>query len=277
MQIPDYYGTLEISRHATPAEIKQAFRKQAKRYHPDKNPGREKFVERMFRRISIAYEILRDPQQKLTYDLRFKAANRAQKMRFRYLENLRRSEQTRHKYQLMFQELLNTNMEAGIQIYEQLQREQKNFCIDDFLSYGDSRDCEFLIAEAYQKRGDYRTAMAIYESLIQYEKRHPCFHHFIDEIRDRLKQIYFYFLSNPQNLEDIPNNLEKIRSLNLSNRETACIYKRLAELYADINWITAAEQMLKRAFELYPCMAGAKKICQKLGMEHLLSQNGKRP
>jgi DnaJ-class molecular chaperone len=92
MPIPDYYCILEISRYATEAEIKQAFRKQAKQYHPDKNPEQKKSAERMFRRICIAYEILRDSQRKLKYDLTLKAADREQELYFRPFEDLRRSE-----------------------------------------------------------------------------------------------------------------------------------------------------------------------------------------
>ena len=270
MQIPDYYRTLEIDRRATAEYIKQAYRKQVKRHHPDKNPGKEKYAERMFRRICIAYEILSDPQQKLRYDLTLKAVDIEHAWQPRPFEGLRKSNQTRHRYQLMFQELLNENIEVGLQIYEQLQREKRKGCIDDFLGYADSRDCEFLIAEAYQTLGDYRTAMTIYESLIESEKRRPCFRHFIDEIKERLKRVYFHVLTNPQNFEDIPTDLEKIRTLNLSKRETAWIYKRLSECYMDINQISQAKEMLSMAFELHPGMVGAKKICQQLGMEHLL-------
>lgn len=268
MPIADYYHTLEISRHATNEEIKQAYRKLAKRYHPDKNPGREKSAGQMFRLICIAYEILRDSQRKLKYDLTLRVTERKLEQRARHFENLRRSTQIQHKYQLMFQDFLNENIEAGLQIYEQLKREEKKFCMDDFFNYQDSRDCEFLIAEAYQRLGDYRTAIEIYESLIQYEKRRPCFHHFIDEIKDRLKRIYFHCLTNPRSLEDIPNDLDKISALNLSKREMAWIYKKLAEFYVDINWLTQAKKMLRMAFELYPRLAGAKKICQQLGMEY---------
>ena len=271
---PDYYRILEVDRQATTEAIKQAFRKLAKRYHPDKNPGREKFAEQMFRRISLAYEILRDPQQKQKYDLTLNAVDRDQQFKSAYLENLRKAKRRQQRYELMFQELLNRNDEAGIRIYEQLQREDKKFRIDDFLSYGDSRDCEFLIAEAYHTLGEHQTAMRIYESLILYEKRRPFFHHFIDEIKDRLKQIYFYYLTHPQRLEDISTDLEKLRALNLSKRDTAWIYKKLAELYFDTNWLVQAKQMLKMAFELYPRLAGAKRICKQLGMEYLLSQQG---
>ena len=84
MQTPDYYRTLEIDRHATAEDIKQAFRRQAKRHHPDKNPGQKKYAERMFRRISIAYEILSDPQRKLKYDLTIKAVDRERAWRPRH-------------------------------------------------------------------------------------------------------------------------------------------------------------------------------------------------
>jgi tetratricopeptide (TPR) repeat protein len=231
----------------------------------------------MFRRICIAYEVLRDPQRKLMYDLTLKAVEMEHQQWSSPLENLRKkAERIQQKYNLMFQELLNENMEAGLRIYEQLQREDKKFCIDNFLSYEDSRDCEFLIAEAYHTLGDYQTAMRIYESLILYEKRRPCFHHFIDEIKERLKRIYFHCLMNPQHIEDIPTDLEKIRALNLSKRETAWVYKKLAEFYLSINWLGQARTLLKMAFELHPQLSGVKKICEKLGMEDLLVQQGKR-
>ena len=275
MHIPNYYRILEVNRQATAAEIKKAFRKLAKRYHPDKNPGREEFAEQMFRQICIAYETLCNSQQRLKYDMTLDALDEEQQVQASYLKNLRRAKQKRQKYELMFQELLNRNDEAGIRIYEQLEREDKKVHIDDFLSYADSRDCEFLIAEAYYSLGNYRTAMRIYESLILREKRRMFFHHFIDEIKGRLKQVYLYFLTHPQHLEDIPIDLEKVHALNLSKRETAWIYKKLAEFYFDIHWHVQAKQMLKKAFELYPRLTGVKRICQKLGVEHLPSQQVK--
>ena len=256
-----------------PEEIKQAFRQLAKRYHPDKNPGRERFTEQMFHQVCIAYETLKDTERKLRYDLRLKRIEETQQFHDAYLQRLRKAQHIRQKYELMFHELLNRNYGSGIRIYEQLQRNNPKFRIDDFLSYADSRDCEFLIAEAYQILGDYRTAMPIYESLILYERQRPFFRHFIDEIKNRLKKIYFYSLMHPRHHEDIPNALEKICALNLSKPDTASAYKKLAEFYLEINRVGNAKAMLKTAFELHPRMAGAKRICQKLDMEYLLAQN----
>lgn len=63
----DYYQTLEISREATADEIKKAYRKQAVKYHPDKNPG-DPEAERKFKEISEAYEVLSDENKRRVYD-----------------------------------------------------------------------------------------------------------------------------------------------------------------------------------------------------------------
>lgn len=63
----DYYELLGVSRDASTEEIKKAYRKQAVKYHPDKNPG-NKEAEETFKKISHAYEILKDPEKKAAYD-----------------------------------------------------------------------------------------------------------------------------------------------------------------------------------------------------------------
>ena len=63
----DYYSILEVSKNATQDEIKKAYRKQALKYHPDKNPG-DKTAEQSFKKISEAYEVLSDENKRKVYD-----------------------------------------------------------------------------------------------------------------------------------------------------------------------------------------------------------------
>ena len=63
----DYYSILNVSQNASDEEIKKAYRKLAMKWHPDKNPG-DNYAEAKFKEASEAYEILKDPQKKQTYD-----------------------------------------------------------------------------------------------------------------------------------------------------------------------------------------------------------------
>ncbi|MDP2686556.1 MAG: molecular chaperone DnaJ [Aequorivita sp.] len=63
----DYYEILELSKNATAAEIKKAYRQKALKYHPDKNPGDHE-AEAMFKKAAEAYEVLSDPNKRSRYD-----------------------------------------------------------------------------------------------------------------------------------------------------------------------------------------------------------------
>src|SRR5581483_7353732 len=63
----DYYATLGVEKKASPEEIKKAYRKLARRYHPDRNPG-DKAAEAKFKEISQAHDVLSDPEKRKQYD-----------------------------------------------------------------------------------------------------------------------------------------------------------------------------------------------------------------
>jgi molecular chaperone DnaJ len=63
----DYYDILGVSKSASDSEIKKAYRKQALKYHPDKNPG-DKEAEEKFKLAAEAYEVLSNPDKRSRYD-----------------------------------------------------------------------------------------------------------------------------------------------------------------------------------------------------------------
>ena len=64
----DYYKVLGVGRKATASEIKKAFKRLARKCHPDLNPG-NRAAEDQFKRITEAYEVLSDPEKRRRYDL----------------------------------------------------------------------------------------------------------------------------------------------------------------------------------------------------------------
>jgi len=63
----DYYEILGIKRDAKPEEIKKAYRRLARKYHPDVNPG-DKAAEERFKAMSEAHDVLSDPKKRAVYD-----------------------------------------------------------------------------------------------------------------------------------------------------------------------------------------------------------------
>lgn len=280
MSAPDYYRILEIGRDATTAEVKQAFRKLAKRYHPDKNP--ERAAARRFRSVWRAYTVLRDAKQKAAYDRNNVRVLLAQEGSLH--KGARRGHQTtrtgeraashlsdiEEAVEVLFQALLHCNYETGISLYEQLLQKEGVGNLDAVLGYEESRDCEFLVAEAYERVGFQKTgaqaahycerAMAMYESLLAAEAQRPCFRHFTREVKERLKTLYLadFCINGDEHV------VAKVQALHLPKRETAWIYKKIAEVYMEIHRLPEAREVLQLAFEVYPRLAGAKKICEKL-------------
>ncbi len=67
MEFKDYYQTLGVAKNASEKEIKQAYRKLARRHHPDVNPG-DKAADLRFKEINEAHEVLGDPDKRRKYD-----------------------------------------------------------------------------------------------------------------------------------------------------------------------------------------------------------------
>ena len=66
MEFKDYYDTLDVKRDASRDEIKRAYRKLARKYHPD--ISKEPNAEESFKQVGEAYEVLKDPEKRIAYD-----------------------------------------------------------------------------------------------------------------------------------------------------------------------------------------------------------------
>src|SRR3982751_1372491 len=67
MDYKDYYSILGVGKNASAEEIKKAYRKLARQYHPDKNPG-DAAAEERFKEVQNAYDVLSDGEKRKQYD-----------------------------------------------------------------------------------------------------------------------------------------------------------------------------------------------------------------
>ena len=85
MNFKDYYSILGVPKNAAEKDIKSAYRKLARKWHPDANPNNAKEAEEKFKEISEAYEVLGDPEKRKKYDVLGpnwqQAANQAEQQR----------------------------------------------------------------------------------------------------------------------------------------------------------------------------------------------------
>ncbi len=83
----DYFGVLKIPQTATPPEIKAAYYRESRAFHPDRfaahpDPGFRELVGRIYRRVNEAYTVLRDDKKRARYIADVSGPERAQKLRF---------------------------------------------------------------------------------------------------------------------------------------------------------------------------------------------------
>lgn len=91
-----FYEVLGVSRFASDADIKKAFKELAKKYHPDKHPG-EKFYEEHFKKINEAYQTLSNPQARQRYDLRINYTQSTPPPRQQYNQSANQQQPTAQK------------------------------------------------------------------------------------------------------------------------------------------------------------------------------------
>ncbi len=263
----DHYLTLDVDYKASDEEIKQAFRRLAKKFHPDKNPGEEKEAERRFKQIIEAYKVLSNHKSRACYDQILESSQDIILNKHRNDLQKRAKKDNSYLCRLILFELINQNPQKALEIYDRLIAENPFFSFDKYISEADMRDCEFLLAEAYHKKGELWEAARLYEKVLEMEKKKAYFRNFAQEIRLMLKDVYLQFIVKAKNSEEITINIKKLLSLELPKSGLAQIYKKAAESYYCIGDINSAKKSLERAFKENPKLTGAKRISKKLGIK----------
>lgn len=233
------YELLEVPRDATTAVIRRAYRRLARRWHPDRNPDDVLEAERRFKQIGEAYRILSDPKERHLYDLRHSSAG--SKLRTLW-DRLREQTDPESRALVMLWDLCHDREMDGFKKWEEL-RKSPGFRLDKVLGKRDYRDCCFLLAEQLAGRGRLREAAELYHAVYFSEHREPLMPYYKEETRERLWDLL---------TREIPRKLEpEVAARGLARAlcyaETPGQRRKLLKLLSDKAYTWGFEPLAARA------------------------------
>ena len=263
----NYYDILEVHQEVSTEEIKRSFRTLVKKYHPDIHGPNKQWAESKTKIIIQAYKTLSDTTTREQYDRQYRhllqsgRAPRPTKKKDATTE----TDTIQARVRLVFVDLLNGHTNNAIENYERLLKD----CIGvDFflhLNHRDYIDCKFLLAEAYEKLGEYEVAIELYEFILERGKNSTYRRHLLHEIKERMRNIYCRNLARYASPKKALGYYEKVLKLNLYKNENAFIYKKMAECFLKMKEYENALKHLNIALSLKPNLQGANKLKTALG------------
>jgi tetratricopeptide (TPR) repeat protein len=264
----NYYEVLGLEPTCTPAEIKSSFRRKAKELHPDLKPMEDVSSEDRLRALLDAYEALSNPQKRGDYDREF--AHYFARVKFDYREFLKnKRDDLVSQSKLIFYDLLNSDADAALQLYEDLATRFEDFSLERYLGHEDYMDCVFLMAEAFEKKGEYIKACELYKDLCRLENKRPYFHHFMEEIVDRLRAITCFKMVATMPAQTSIKYIKDLIRFNFSRKDNAFFFKKIAEIYCTLGQRDLALQYLHKGLRLDQKLPGVKKLKEKIGYSEI--------
>ncbi|MDD5557021.1 MAG: DnaJ domain-containing protein [bacterium] len=258
-----YYDVLQIDCDATRDGIKSAFRLKAKECHPDLQPQeRRAWGHARMHEILRAYEVLIDDRKRADYDRTIgRAALRASSLR----ESLRRRpHETAACCRLIFLDLLNGRGAEALALYERMRAARRPFDLAPHMEDGERLDCEFLLAEEYERQGRDEAAFRHYARVHADDAAVRHFGHFREEILLRLRNLVVRLLREGGNLPLALRGFADPLRGELPRRERAFLYKKIADCFLRMGEERLARLNLLAALLLHPGLGGTKKLRARL-------------
>ncbi|MCD6416591.1 MAG: DnaJ domain-containing protein [Planctomycetes bacterium] len=257
-----YYDVLDINRDASQPEIKKAFRRLAKKYHPDAHRDQDVRFAKKLKEIIAAYRVLSNERERARYDVLMQSSPAVE-------EEVRRNEvRTFQEYaEQILSDLLGADGQSALRVYDEL-RQNKDFNLADYLDVKDYLDCIFLLAEQMERVERFREAAELYEELYEREKDPPRERYFFEEVEARIKKLYSRKL--PREARDAQEEIacyQRILGFGLDKSEKAFILKKIAEVHCREGEEDAARTIFAKALNLKPGLKGTATIREELGME----------
>jgi tetratricopeptide (TPR) repeat protein len=220
--------------------------------------------EELMRALLDAYEILSNPLRRSDYDREF--VRFFSRIKFNYREFLKsKKDDLVSQAKLIFYDLLNSEADSALTLHDELIVRHEDFSLEHYLGHEDYMDCLFLMAEALEKKGEYIRACELYKNLCVLECRKPYFHHFMEEVVDRLRSIACFKMVACLPPQLSIKHIKDLIRFNFSRKDNAFFYKKIAEIYCSLGQKEQALQYLHKGLRLDQKLPGVKKLKEKIG------------
>ncbi len=267
----NYYDVLGVPPDSDQSDIKSAFRRKAKKFHPDLNQGYEagpqgpvaSVRESAMRLILEAYRILSDAEKRRAYD-RVLRRQKAEQKGFDYRSFLKsRIHDPESQAKLIVYDLLHNLEEEALEVYER-SKSFGDFRLERWMERGDAMDAEYCLAEEYEDRGRLLKAYAIYKRLIAMEKEKPWFRYYFDVVALKFRTLLLQKMPGRIDEEDYLDRLDEAIDLGIGARDSAQFLRKKAEVHLRRKEFAQAQGALERAAALVPRLPGLQAVRRRL-------------
>jgi len=260
----DHYNTLGLSLGASRVEVKRAFRRLAKKYHPDRNAARSAWATTRMQQLVEAHGVLSDAYAREVYDRKYMLLIARRQPDDPSTYRRQRADGPAAKAERILEDLLSGREAQAVQSYEKLIAGEKGFDLHKYMSLRDWVDCKFLIAEQYQNASEYEKALVFYEELYHSSEARKRYANFMREVHDRIVRICCRHLAPAASPEAAAQYYLRALAIEQARGRRAFLHKKLAECHLAVGDHDAARRQLRIAFDLRPDLKGATKICRRL-------------
>ncbi len=262
----NYYRVLDVGRKSVSADIRNSFRRLAKKYHPDTTALEPGLAAAHMRLLLVAYRVLMDGAKRSAYDLRFKLVlEEGGNPRLEKLRN--RGEDPYSRALLTLRSLLNGQHREAISLCQTLFPlfQDGRDTLQKLLGTGDYLDFLFLLAEAFEAAGDFPRAAGLYEKAYREDLKWEYFRHFRSELKHRIRTVYCRHLArDPDPQVAVSRYRVLLEEYSFPRQDRAFFLKKMAERFCELGNFARAREHLEQAERLKPGLAGTKKLRLRL-------------
>ncbi|MCI1209762.1 MAG: J domain-containing protein [Treponema sp.] len=245
------YEIIGVSRNASAAEIRRAYRRKAKELHPDTSSGKKDVAE--FRRLVQAYEILSDARQRSIFDDSFFSERHFKRHKpstfdYRIWLMERNDEESRAK--LIFFDLMHQREDEAVAEFKRMNMNHANFSLKKWFTREDFMDYGFILSEELVIRGEYYDAVRLLEEIIRMEHSYSYFRLFFPEVMSFTRTILRRQIDGNINDELALDVWERALDLGFGAADDSFFLRKMSEAYRRIGDQNTAEICMEEAASL---------------------------